>query len=756
MKTGLLLAIAVLLAARGTHSVVDFKVGALNDALIVRLLERSDTQRYVRKPGGSAEIGTNPSPSNATALLGEAGAATSSAAQAATAPPRQRMALVSRAQARRLLENVLAMATADPGMLAFPPRGGRVLKALTSIAENAAAIANEPHGGAVTEHIEELRELLGRLPVTGGWPAVRRVIVAALALRRLRHEPLSAAAEVAAAQMLLRLFGMHVAAAKRKRVVEFTHVSKSGGTSFCQLGEVNGCMTESFNASRNCLIPTFDDRPRYIDAGYHRKQRPLDVKTPCDHPLKAMGRRHKEIGCKRRRGVLIRRGYSIYATEYTAVGGRSNETQAHHCNNMLTVLQLRHPYERIASHIAHTWHRYGAHCNTSRDTVYFASGTNATHWAHLMPAAMDCYLIRSLLGERVYNLHSGGVTRDHADLARRIMLQQYDVLLVLEDSDMSHLAYRYGLGWRQVSMHSNAARWPTSAGMPADMGPLYTLNELDMDLYKFGVVLAAIDAVVHDVARALTKDDSANATAGAATGPGAAAVGAATGFAAGDAAAAAPARAGVQAVGEQAAAEAAAVASGDGGAAAASEEAAEWADEEGVEAGDGEEEDGEDEEEEEEDLDAPVVEESGRDERGDSGADDYGDVSSGGGGGGGGGEAGGGGAGGAAGGAGGRRRASQHHRRRRGRALLAEASSGGGLWGPGRTDGAREEGSGGGVAEGLRRLRQAAGELSAQLQGQGEAGVDGQAEEGQGDGEQARAKQWRVRSRLPGCGYVGA
>ncbi len=64
-----------------------------------------------------------------------------------------------------------------------------------------------------------------------------------------------------------RLFKLHRSAAQSKRILEYFHVSKSGGTSICQLGQVNGCATESFALKQNCMITYFRDVPRWTVAG---------------------------------------------------------------------------------------------------------------------------------------------------------------------------------------------------------------------------------------------------------------------------------------------------------------------------------------------------------------------------------------------------------------------------------------------------------------------------------------------------------
>ncbi|KAG2450797.1 hypothetical protein HYH02_004634 [Chlamydomonas schloesseri] len=439
----------------------------------------------------------------AAATGGRGGGAAGGAATAQLeAPP-----LLTRLEVRRALELAVKLGAANGSLLAATTRGARFVSQLGGIAGRAAALAAETRPERVVALLGELHVEVRRLPPGTSWPAVRRVIAAGLALHRLRAGPLAAAGELLAVQLLLRLYLAHRAAAKAKRVVEFAHVSKSGGTTMCQLAERNGCRTESFASYRNCLLPKFDDRPRYIDYAYHRAQRPRGVKTRCDRPPKAIDRRKGEVNCRRRRKIMLERGYNLYMNEYTALGGTEDPSLAHACSNMLTVLQLRHPYSRVLSHVKHMWHAYTVHCRKDKPT-YFPHGHNATHWSLLLTAPLDNYLVRSLLGEAVFALPSGAVTENHASLARVLLMQQYDVLLVLEDPSISHTALSYGLGWAEQQLHVNsaAARSPEPGnddGLPPDLHILYERNRHDLDLYWFGVVMAQLDAVVYDAAQAL-------------------------------------------------------------------------------------------------------------------------------------------------------------------------------------------------------------------------------------------------------------
>lgn len=89
------------------------------------------------------------------------------------------------------------------------------------------------------------------------YPICRRAVTALLLERFLTSGNFSDSEGQLVLGISTRLFELHRQAAQTKRIVEFFHVSKSGGTSFCQLGRLNGCKTEGFDSHRNCLITYF-------------------------------------------------------------------------------------------------------------------------------------------------------------------------------------------------------------------------------------------------------------------------------------------------------------------------------------------------------------------------------------------------------------------------------------------------------------------------------------------------------------------
>ncbi|GIM01724.1 hypothetical protein Vretimale_6457 [Volvox reticuliferus] len=351
------------------------------------------------------------------------------------------------------------------------------------------------------DEIIDLSIQLGHIPTNFmKWPLVRRIAVASLALLQDRHGPL--AQDLYAEGLLLQLFTQHQFSARRKGMMEFTHISKSGGTSFCRLAVDNGCQADT---KRNCLVEAFGDDPRYFDQSYHDILR-AGWNTSCDDIEKPMKPR-LPIGCRTRRMWLRRHAQNAYANEYTAFGGIKSPVSAHPCRNMLTVLQLRHPYERVISHIKFAWIIYLLRCG-QRDSraVYFKNGNRTDIWSALMPAATNNYLIRSLLGEAVFNLPRGAISQAHLATARGLLAKQYDVLLVLEDANLLQVSLRYGLGFQRLNpRHDNKAPKSAEESLPRDLEQLYDLNQLDNQLYQFGVLMARLDAIVYDAASRVAK-----------------------------------------------------------------------------------------------------------------------------------------------------------------------------------------------------------------------------------------------------------
>ncbi len=348
--------------------------------------------------------------------------------------------------------------------------------------------------------LKKITAKVTQLPTHLCWSVTRRIVLAGIALHRINAGPYSAAAQAGIATLCQRFFELHKQAAVRKGIVDFFHVSKAGGTSFCQLGKLNGCRTQSFAARRNCLIREFDDVPRWVNNSLHKSLAPEGLRTPW---FANYGMKHNAVSCRLRKKFMLRRRYNVYANEFTLHGGTRLARNVHVCPGHLNVLQLRHPHDRLVSHLKWVWALYDHHFK-EQAAAYFPTRDRA-HWGALMPAATHNYLIRSMLGEAVYYQDAKLLDWSHLELAR-MTLAQFDVLLLLEVPDMNTVLMEMGLGWGLGfgTVHartSSQLHEVGSKGLPPDLDEMLKANALDLELYKFGYMLAHLDAVLFDVAK---------------------------------------------------------------------------------------------------------------------------------------------------------------------------------------------------------------------------------------------------------------
>eukprot|EP00798_Chlamydomonas_sp_ICE-L_P003856 gene3856-13918_t len=194
---------------------------------------------------------------------------------------------------------------------------------------------------------------------------------------------------------------------------QLLHVSKSGGTSVCQLARVAGRSNPHFNLDGNCLVEGMQSEPQWTLMPHGHE---LLVKTRSNFFSNEMG--------------LQTDGFS------------SDPASSYACSEMHNVIGLRHPFNRVESHIKEllracatlsTAWRLESHikellrvfkaCATLstawrleshikellRVFKMFASGKkcrdqmakpsyNLGYWVEQAPAAVDNYLTRTVLG----------------------------------------------------------------------------------------------------------------------------------------------------------------------------------------------------------------------------------------------------------------------------------------------------------------------------------------------------------------------
>ena len=159
-----------------------------------------------------------------------------------------------------------------------------------------------------TSALLELQELLaqyhGRMGGTSrASPALRRLTMATLmAARAELGDGWMQEQEEAYTRVSLMWLHIHQAAARKKGIVELTHVSKCGGTSMCQLAMRNGCTNPDPSEQGNCNIARLNDQPlwtvpaTFMVHGHHALLRPYcvyDCKTYLKLPEKTCSLRNR-------------------------------------------------------------------------------------------------------------------------------------------------------------------------------------------------------------------------------------------------------------------------------------------------------------------------------------------------------------------------------------------------------------------------------------------------------------------------------
>ncbi|KAG2497463.1 hypothetical protein HYH03_004618 [Edaphochlamys debaryana] len=414
--------------------------------------------------------------------------------------------------------------------------------------------------------------------------------------------------DTATRALLLALHVAHRQQARMKKVVELTHISKSGGTTLCHIGARNGLLTEDIT-NNNCVVHRFDDGPRWyaedaqkdmlalaqssrfrstgrgtrsasVDTahvGSHRRRRSaaagltvgggawrrrtagqrqwdpsasisvgvdpdptgragggvagakpyrfrgafgtfstydmqVEARSCKLPPANRVRPVHQADSCEARRDWMASRQLDFYANEYTLPGGRVGFEGVRPCTaHMVTVLQVREPRARLESHLKHFWRLVVKGCGLALP-LFAPVLQEVSTWIQLMPAPVNNYAIRSLLGEAVFNAPLGSVGPEHLQAAKGVALQ-YDVLMRIEDPPGSELAMRMGVGWCPLALREQAGRPEHDSGMPLDLAGAWAdvfrgLNALDAALYEWIGVLAALDGVVYAAGKSAGMDDS--------------------------------------------------------------------------------------------------------------------------------------------------------------------------------------------------------------------------------------------------------
>ncbi|GFR50743.1 hypothetical protein Agub_g13009, partial [Astrephomene gubernaculifera] len=367
----------------------------------------------------------------------------------------------------------------------------------------------------IDEWADRVIELVPKLDNSQSFPLVRRLVVASLLKLWLKEgQRLPEASSEKLKEVMVKLYEKHRLGAAQKAIMEYLHISKSGGTSWCHVAELNGCVTERYDKSYVCQIKKFDDKVRWLNMTYHMMQVPV-YRVP-KYVLNRFSRygnyrkSHTTAACNARHRYMHAHGYNYYSNEYTVHGGHEDVKDAHICSDFFNAIVMRDPLKRLVSHMKFVmWTMSGdrGYNDTELFNMMYKDRTSS-FWQELGPAIVDNYFTRSLLGEKAYHTPLGGVTQEMLSMAQQ-MLAQFDLIMVLEqEMDVRNLILYYGVGWRHTleEVHDKDSReretvFNTSSYIPADLHRLLQGQALDQHLHRFARTVAHLDPVVFMVAR---------------------------------------------------------------------------------------------------------------------------------------------------------------------------------------------------------------------------------------------------------------
>ncbi|GLI70452.1 hypothetical protein VaNZ11_015314 [Volvox africanus] len=350
-----------------------------------------------------------------------------------------------------------------------------------------------------------------------GLPMVRRSLLAQLVhgwLTGLQRQ-LSTRLEPLLVQLISQMYDIHRDSVVHRGVMQYHHISKSGGTAWNQAARANGCVVPVTLGNH---VRGFGDECRWLDPKVYGNMtggRLILWARWGQYRRPALGQ-----SCWNRFFNVAGAGMSYISNEYTLIGGREkgNFRGAHSCPQFVNVVTLRHPRRRLESalrfiqiYIRGYWRRDDPLHGTERYKLRFCNAT-ADLWRALAPAVVDNYIVRSFLGESGFHTPPGLLNDSHLEVARDQLLQ-FDLVLDLEGGrEENDRMVQQGLGWPAAWSKANQTLNSTllyqsfhhECGMrPEVLQELQRSQKYDMRLYMFSWVLNQLDSVWLSASRAL-------------------------------------------------------------------------------------------------------------------------------------------------------------------------------------------------------------------------------------------------------------
>ncbi|KAG2432496.1 hypothetical protein HXX76_008841 [Chlamydomonas incerta] len=367
------------------------------------------------------------------------------------------------------------------------------------------ATSNKDDGGAVLEEAERVAEEQPTLPILA-----RRIVFARRLLQFLAQggSALGDKDEQELLELAKGFYALHVAGVVERGLLEYLHISKSGGTSFSHAAKANGCAMEGGMGQ----LEELGDLPRWVNGSAFREA--TGAQRVMWDAYGEVERRTSAATCAARKEHVLGRGHNYVSNEYTLHGGLEDMKQTHVCPQLVNVVTLRNPLKRLESHLHYMLPFMSRSVKRqTKDGAAFArafcSGRPGV-WEAVAPAVADNYNVRSFIGEAAFHSPVGAIGQPHLDLAKSLLVQ-FDLVLDLDaGEDASSLIMSQGLGWGKTlsEVRARTSKRVTSklgfseADCPRDgLAELLPRQQPDLQLYRLGRVLSFLDSLFLDLAR---------------------------------------------------------------------------------------------------------------------------------------------------------------------------------------------------------------------------------------------------------------
>ncbi|EFJ41887.1 hypothetical protein VOLCADRAFT_98124 [Volvox carteri f. nagariensis] len=350
-----------------------------------------------------------------------------------------------------------------------------------------------PSPQSLVDWSHKIGSRLAQLPAGTSFPVLRRLLTAVVVRAWLdgAGKRLTEVEEEAVSGLFVQLYMLHRRGAMNRGIMDYQHVSKSGGTSWCHAAQLNGCTTQRFDRFFVCGVSSFDDKVRWVDGAAHTR---LTGAEPTRWYLHGTYRSEGAPGCASRAAQMLANRWTYY----------------------------RNPLRRLASHLRFILLHYkrfmtaqveeGVEKSADFFTTY--AGANASFWSSVAPAISDNYFARTLLGEAAWHAPVGGITADTHLAPARLVLMQYDIVVPLESpTELTSRLLAFGAGWpvsytdvhdKNITALQEMFDFDPSPHMPSsdEMDILYGRQQIDMDLYGLAVLIGQLDYLVYSTAAA--------------------------------------------------------------------------------------------------------------------------------------------------------------------------------------------------------------------------------------------------------------